>query len=133
MENKTIFKTGDRVYHHYFSWGTVKEIYINNGYFNLYIIDFDNNKYENYIPEYEISFTEYTLNNFSQEKPINYEDYIGKWGKFWDDEDERNFVVSKLIEVKNESFKDVEEWGWFDNFKPLTKEQIEILELDEKV
>ena len=29
-----------------------------------------------------LSFMEYTLQGFSQERPINYEGYIGKWGRF---------------------------------------------------
>ena len=32
-----------------------------------------------------LSFAEYGFDDrFSQERPINYEEYVGKWGVFWD-------------------------------------------------
>lgn len=82
-----------------------------------------------------LSFTEYTLNNFSQERPINYEDYIGKWGKFWNGENNKhNCSIAKLHHYDpdadfGEQFTCVLGLN-HDYFEPLTEEQIKILGLE---
>jgi len=43
----------------------------------------------------------YTIEGFNQVRtkpPINYQDYIGKWGKFWDIED--HIVIDKLMSIQ---------------------------------
>ena len=89
---ETIFKVGDRVFDIRFGWGTVKHIQEDvSSYFPVNVL-FDNDKSQNlkfYSSEFDeekytnlLSFTEYTLQGFSQRRPIDYEECIGKWGKF---------------------------------------------------
>lgn len=98
---KQIFKKGYQVFDIRFGWGIVEEIDESN---NLYPVRVVFDSYENDYVVYThegrkdileetplLSFTEYTLEGFSQERPINYDDYIGKWGTFWDDGD-KSFV-----------------------------------------
>lgn len=67
-EIKDIFKVGDRVFHIQNGWGTV-------GYSpkqNYYLVDFDNNSTAFWYTKFNnkvLSFTEYTLEGFSQERP----------------------------------------------------------------
>lgn len=63
-----IFKVGDRVFHLQNGWGTVlyspKDIY--------YLVRFDDNRTDFWYTKINnkvLSFTEYTLNGFSQERP----------------------------------------------------------------
>lgn len=128
---KAIFKVGDKVFDYNYGWGEVAKF---DG-FDLLIVKFKDRNvgYEtngcrpgSQLPI--LSFTEYTLEGFSQERPINYEDYIGKWGKFWRDEGEEYWVIRRLKNFKEGSFES-ENSSWYNNFKPLTEEQIKILEL----
>ena len=138
---KQIFEKEDRVFDIEFGWGTV--VRIENEFESPVIVDFD--RYEDISFRYRfdgrcssnlalkrLSFTEYTLQGFTQEKPVNYEEYVGKWGKFWNSGDK--VLIDILIEI------DTEEYGrmvfgpyitnmYYDNFEPLTEEQIKILEL----
>ena len=71
-----IFKVGDKVYNHHYGWGEIKERYD-----RYLMVDFDNHK-SRFIPftfdgreclrygNPSLSFTEYTLKGFSQERPI---------------------------------------------------------------
>lgn len=67
-----IFKIGDQVYHCMLGWGTVIDIsvFINvkfeAGSFNFY----DEGKYYESDIQPTLSFTEYTLDGFSQERPV---------------------------------------------------------------
>lgn len=142
---KQIFKVGDRVYDFYYGWGTItakREDFENTDY--IWVVAFENGYIEDYTIEgkYEItdkfrslSFTEYDFvkGGFSQERQINYHDYIGKWGKFWNEGDK--VVIDTLAEI------DTEEYGrmvfgpyitnmYYDNFEPLTEEQLKILNLE---
>ena len=138
---KQIFKKGDRVFDIRFGWGTVKEV-LDTSYHNYPIMVFFDNignvityasdgSFGAGMPQM-LSFTEYTLQGFTQEKPVNYEEYVGKWGKFWNSGDK--VLIDILVEI------DTEEYGrmvfgpyitnmYYDNFEPLTEEQIKILEL----
>jgi len=61
-----IFKEGDRVYFHVYGWGKIFDIDFNVG------VKFENvesYKYFNIELLKALSFTEYTLNGFSQERP----------------------------------------------------------------
>lgn len=65
-----IFKSKDRVYHYKYGWGTIMDIH--NGINERILIEFDEVK--NLIREMKsegnlLSFTEYTLEGFSQERP----------------------------------------------------------------
>lgn len=74
--SEEIFKVGDKVYNHHYGWGEIKERY------DRYLtVDFDNHK-SRFIPftfdgreclrygNPSLSFTEYTLKGFTQERPI---------------------------------------------------------------
>ena len=131
---KKIFKVGDRVFDAMCGWGEVKDIDR-----HLVFVKFDK---DDNIDEYyddgrfcesdinpRLSFTEYGFDNrFSQERPINYNDYIGKWGKFWDD-CSKEYTISKLEKVKLNKFKSNTSIALYDNFEPLTEEQIKTLNL----
>ena len=127
---KTIFQKGDKVFDIQFGWGEVTK-YTGCRHF---LVRFKNSEVNYHkdgarfpSPTPMLSFTEYTLDGFSQERPIDYNDYIGKWGAFWDDGDDYR-LIDKFEEVNDGLFK-ADEGGWFHNFKPLTDEQIKILEL----
>ena len=132
---KTIFKKGDRVFDIRFGWGTVitENIVIDS--FNPMVVQFDDEELRNYYTlrgkdiTKLLSFTEYTLQGFSQERPINHEKHVGKWGKFWDDNKER-FIIGKLLYYSKDGDDPFEsEFNWFENFEPLTEEQIKVLGL----
>ena len=78
-----------------------------------------------------LSFTEYGFDNrFSQERPVNYEDCIEKWGKFWNDNPEY-FTIGILKGYEQDSHKPFQSISLdFQNFEPLTDEQIKILKLE---
>jgi hypothetical protein len=68
--NNTIFLTGDRVFHIQWGWGTVMNIFHGS----LYVrFDIRNKEYDLVaFPKLDnktLSFTEYTLEGFSQERP----------------------------------------------------------------
>lgn len=135
-----IFKLEDKVFDIRYGWGTVVE-YDDNDWYEIGV-QFSNDgseeityysKYGKVYPDDEhpmLSFTEYTLQGFSQERPINYRDYVGKWGKFWND-NEKHFVVGQLSwynennDGKPYEFRDKD----YTFFKPFTEEQVKVLEL----
>ncbi|GIM60528.1 hypothetical protein CAPN008_05780 [Capnocytophaga canis] len=133
---KQIFKVGDRVFHYNFKWGEVIKTYEKEPAYGGIgvLVDFDDVTQIAFEGKglSSLSFTEYTLKGFSQERPINYEDYIGKWGKFWDDDIKEEIVLSKFERYEHD--KDypfiTENQMNFKNFQPLTEEQIKILELE---
>jgi hypothetical protein len=66
---ETIFKKWDRVYHFVYGWGNI--VYIADDGFPLEV-EFDNRKspYKDMFKDgYLLSFSEYTLEGFSQERP----------------------------------------------------------------
>lgn len=91
--NEQIFKLGDRVFDIRYGWGTVINGIDIDDIDNLYPIRVDFNKYiitytyDGKITDEDkhpiLSFTEYTLKGFSQKRPVDYKNHIGKWGKFW--------------------------------------------------
>lgn len=124
------FKKSDRVFDICYGLGTVERV-------TEYVmtVRFDNIKYVmpyTQATALTLSFTKYTLQNFSQERPINYEDYIGKWGKFFDNEGDEDIVISRLTEFfKSEGVRYLTSYkAIYRFFEPLTEEQIKILGLE---
>ena len=142
---KQTFEKGDRVFDVFWGWGKVSKIERNQLYCirvdfrdsGLYDIGYlADGRYnvETKIPR--LSFTEYDLINggFSQERPINYDDYIGKWGKFWDKDNPTNVSIDCLNDVDNDEegvlkFIPYTVYKHHDCFEPLTDEQIKVLGL----
>ena len=136
---KTIFEKGDKVFDIRFGWGVV--IFMYSFDWNkeddsklICVVEFKNEGEIHYTKEIALkllSFTEYTLEGFNQEKQINWDDYIGKWCIFSEyPEDNEDFIlIGKLISVnKNGRFH-----SGRCNFaicEPLTEEQIKILNLE---
>ncbi len=133
---KEIFRVGDRVFDIRYGWGEIVSINSDRAYPITAVF---NGSKTNYTYKGEsstgniqtLSFKEYGFDNrFSQERPINYNDYIGKWGKFWDI-DVKTCIIDRLIECKpdDEYYFTTSEFGYL-NFEPLTDEQIKILNLE---
>lgn len=141
---KQIFKVGDKVFDIRFGWGTV----IDNNRCLLYpigvqfdkddsqeVIVYTNNGISNISEEFSLlSFTEYILQGFTQERPVNYKSCIGNYGRFWDNE-ENTFVVGKLYNYLPHLIRAFElkskdsQITCYENFEPLTEEQLKILGL----
>lgn len=111
---ETIFKVGDRVYDIRFGWGIVNFTYSMDWNkvqpeFLVCEVKFDKNKepynYTKKLATQMLSFTEYTLQGFSQERSMNYNEYIGKWGKFWDN-DKNHIILDKLDSYIDNMFED---------------------------
>ena len=137
---KQTFEKGDRVFHYLKGWGEIVHLYSDNweevdDNYTVCVVKFDSSEelehFTKYLATKTLSFTEYTLQGFTQERPINYEEYVGKWGKFWDDDEELISICKLQFYDTSENtvcpFKN--EFGFYTNFEPLTEEQIKILEL----
>lgn len=115
MDN--IFKKGDRVFCALYGWGAVSQVDKGDTYTNK--VDFDNGERDSYTVDGRrleevtktLSFTEYTLDGFSQERPINYDEWVGRWCWFWDGV-EGNGYVSKYKQYFNDmTYKHQSEHG----------------------
>ena len=140
--NKQIFRKGDRVFDIDYGWGEVTEAHYQETalYSMRYPILVKFQKSKSYYTldgkwthgdSYpRLSFTEYDLVNggFSQERPINSDDYIGRWGKFWDD-GSKDYMISRFEKLRGDGFKPIISVEAYDNFEPLTEEQVKVLEL----
>lgn len=139
---KQIFKKGDRVFDIRFGWGTVVDD-DNNKIYPIGI-QFDNDDSQEVIfytgkgminlreESSLLSFKEYGLDDrFTQERPINYNDYEGKWGAFWDSNKDILLIgkLSAYDNTENEDHPFENEFGYYANFEPLTEEQIKVLNL----
>lgn len=137
MENKNIFKVGDKVYDIRFGWGEVVAITADRS----YPVEVDFNGGEEtytytgqYIIEHVtplLSLTEYTLQGFSQERPFNPQDCVGKWCLTWDNEKINNSrIINEIIEIdhSDSTFKDSDGVFW-NNAKPLTEKQLKAFNL----
>lgn len=132
---KEIFRVGDRVFDIRYGWGEIESIDSTRAYPITAVF---NGSKTNYTYKGEsstgniqtLSFKEYGFDNrFSQERPVNYEDCIEKWGKFWNDNPEY-FTIGILKGYEQDSHKPFQSVSLdFQNFEPLTDEQIKILEL----
>ena len=138
---KQIFKVGDKVYDFEFGRGVVVEIAI-CGFYPVKV-KFESNanalyftrdgKYEYFYEAPRLSFTQYNLidGGFSQERPIDYEEYIGKWGRFFD-KNEVHIAIDKLVDYHGSSADAPFEsrFAHYSNFEPLTEEQLKVLNLE---
>lgn len=131
---KHIFKTGDRVFVYGFGWGVIKQ---QQDYIGLSFITFETGDEAGKIQAIYssfVSFTEYTLQNASQERPINYEEYIGKWGIFRS-RGLQKFIIDKLKSVnpyEDRKFCAETDTTYYFTFDPLTEEQLKALNLKNK-
>ena len=135
---KQTFEKGDRVFDYLKGWGEIVHLYTDNweevnDEYTVCVVKFDSSEelehFTKYLATKTLSFTEYTLQGFSPKRPINHEKHVGKWGKFWDDNKER-FIIGKLLYYnKDEDTPFESEFNWFENFEPLTEEQIKVLGL----
>lgn len=156
--NKQIFKIGDRVFDIRYGWGKVTK-YKNVPSYPIgvqfdkndlpemvfYLKDGKVNLYDN---EPLLSFTEYGFDDrFSQERPINYDDFIGKWGIFkgscyspWKILSDCTIIdtLRDVCEIDDEDEDDCMKGARFlphtvdkryKYFEPLTEEQLKILKL----
>ena len=136
--NKQIFKKGDRVFDIDYGWGEVTEThYLETTLYPILVkfqtssVYYTRDGKSNTSDSHPIlSFTEYGFDNrFSQERPVNYEDCIEKWGKFWND-NPKYFTIGILKGYEQDSHKPFQSVSLdFQNFEPLTDEQIKILGL----
>lgn len=126
---KQIFRKGDKVFDIRYGWGTIVKYNATQNY--PIEVKFDKNdleeliRYTKYGKDYKLddagllSFTEYDLVNggFSQERPVNYEDCIGKWGKFWNNYIEK-FIITTLDDYFMNDNKPFEtNCGFFKHFR----------------
>ena len=144
--SKQIFRVGDKVFDIRYGWGKV----IKNRERETYIcypieVQFDKDglqedivytscgKYHKNDAVNMLSFTEYTLEGFDQKRPINYENYMRKWGKFWNGASDNIFidVLDDLCEDcdGNVKFVPYEIDSHYDHFEPLSEEQLKVLGL----
>lgn len=148
---KTTFRVNQKVFSYAYGWGRIVSISETEDYTKEPVITFKNTEdlYDFYdlegrfvILSYNIiiyrsenpvlATEEYTLNGFTQKEKVNYEDYIGKWGKFWDRDSDKDFLVSIL-----HCFNHYDQYEFvtkddkcYEFFEPLTEEQIKILNLE---
>jgi hypothetical protein len=62
---ESVFKVGDKVYHILYGWGCVTEITDHS-----IVVDFNGEQVFGFSDDKLFSFTEYTLQGFSQERPV---------------------------------------------------------------
>ena len=137
---KQTFEKGDRVFDYIKGWGEIVHTYSDNweegdDNYTVGVVKFDSSKeiihFTKYLATKMLSFTEYTLQGFTQEKPVNYEEYVGKLGQFWDSNKDI-LLICKLLaydNTENEGYPFENEFGYYANFEPLTEEQIKVLGL----
>lgn len=140
QEQKQIFKEGDRVFDIRFGWGKVVRIRENDEYpvvvgFGTTKADYTSNGiyYKGDEIHPILSFTDYRVEPFSQERPTGYNDYIGKWGRFYNVKDKGKFIIGKLSMYEEHYvsiFYAEKVCNGFSYFEPLTEEQIKILGLE---
>ena len=137
---RTKFKADQRVFDFFFGWGTIKKI--ETKYISVLFdkkpkeeiwYHLNGTICEQVTDKPTLATKEYALEGFTQEPIIDYSEYFGTWGVFYDDmEDfENTNRIGKLYSYEKDSiypFKSCEDES-YKNFKPLTEEQIKILNL----
>ena len=138
---KEIFRVGDRVFDVMYGWGKVISIlerstceaswvYVEFQVKNVLRSYTCDGRLDSNDPYPRLSFTEYTLEGFSQERPVDYTEYEGKWGVFWDNNPQHFRVMGKLVGYipnSKKPFKGIRHK--FRYFEPLTDEQLKALRL----
>lgn len=126
------FEIGDRVFDIRYGWGEVESFEVELGWENVEI------RFDNSLISYTVSgpgeigdelcllsFTEYSLQGFTKEKPIDYNKFIGKWGMFWSNNGKDERIISKLESYDGKWFiSESSPIPLYSNFKPLSEEQI---------
>jgi hypothetical protein len=93
-----IFREGDRVYTFELGWITIKsfeKVFNGTNYYKAEGVS-------GLVSEKYLSFTEFTFQNFNQERPIDWNDYIGQFG-FFKDEDCDEGVLGELTHYSGSS------------------------------
>lgn len=137
---KTKFKVNQKVFDYSYGWGKVSEIHEDTSlsvYYrklDFYVLYCEDGSYffrDKIASKPVLATEEYTLNGFTQEYKPSYEDYFGKWGKFWDSDSDTDFVVSILYYYNDENdYKFItNDDHCYEFFEPLTEEQIKVLDL----
>lgn len=139
---KSKFKLNQRVFDFFFGWGTVKEIEK-----SCLSVLFDKKPEESIwyhlngticeqvTDKPTLATKEYTLNGFTQEDTIDWSKYFHTWGVFYDEKEdfESTNRIGRLYNYDNSTtiypFESYESESYM-NFKPLTEEQIKILNLE---
>ena len=114
---KQIFKVGDKVFDAYFGWGQV----INDKHITTYpiLVDYSDNciaytidgrLYINTIKP-SLSFTEYTIQGFSQERPKP-QPKVGEMCVFWDKNSTNDRRVVSKLERINKRYYDETDTPW---------------------
>lgn len=136
---KQTFEKGDRVFDYLKGWGEIVHLYSDNweevdDNYTVCVVKFDSSEelehFTKYLATKTLSFTEYTLQGFTKEKPVNYEEYVGKWGRFFD-KNEIHIAIDKLVDYHGSSADAPFEsrFAHYSNFEPLTEEQLKVLGL----
>lgn len=132
---ETIFKVGDKVFDINFGWGKVTDVNPGDNY-PIYV-KFKRAKRCWYTNKGEylldspptLSFTEYKLNGFSQERPIDYNEWKGKWCAFWGDNYSIGFTISRYGGYAYGMHYSATPVS-YDNARLLTEEEIKNFGLD---
>ena len=137
---ETIFKVGDKVFDIQYGWGEITHIHISEwsvlaSDFVYCEVKFDTGEVHRYTKigaSKSLSFTEYAFDNrISQKRLIDYNDYLGKWGKFWDYDFKKSCIIGKLCRYHSEDSKPFKVISLhFEYFEPLSEEQIKTLNLE---
>lgn len=138
---KTKFKLNQKVFDYSYGWGKVSEIFKNTSFsvyyskFRLYILYREDGSYyykEGLDTKPVLATEEYTLKGFTQKEQIDYNQLVGKWGKFWDRDSDKDFLVSILHCYNHyDQYEFVtKDDKCYEFFEPLTEEQIKILNLE---
>lgn len=131
-----IFEIGDKVFDIRYGWGVVEGFEYDLNCESMEV-KFENSliSYTIDAPEYFdgelclLSFTEYTLDGFTKDKPLDYSKFIGKWGMFWNDA-KKEYIIGKLESYDGKWFiSESSPIPLYKNFKPLTEHQIKSLGL----
>ena len=150
IKMKTVFKVGHEVYDSIFFGnlkGVVEEV-INNPFNVILKVKFGDKEFryfgdgvfigdksDNRILTHvrTLSFRQYSLKDFTQGVVSDYSSFIGNYGKFWNNGFETSVTIDRLDAVNVNTYGDLifatSNLATFDNFEPLTKEQLECLNL----
>lgn len=135
---KTNFKVEDKVFDIRFGYGKITFIYSTDWDYNkdrdlVCAVKFDNNEEVHYTKEVALkllSFTEYTLKGFNQKHKVDYSQYIDKWCKFKDNDEDEYFYVCRLKSIDERgNFYDDGDVCW-EFCEPFSEDEIKILNLD---